>query len=440
MFENLTDRLNGVFDKLRRRGKLSERDVEAAMREVRLALLEADVNYKVVKDFVARVQERAIGHEVSKALNPGQQVVKIVNDELITTLGEPDPLNLRGQHPHVIMLAGLQGSGKTTAAGKLAKILRSQGERVLLVAADPYRPAAVQQLETLGERLNVEVFSEAGVKPPDLARKAVDKAKRGGFTVIILDTAGRSQLDDALMDELQAIDRKVEIAEILLVVDAMIGQEAVNIAQGFRDSIPLTGLILTKMDGDARGGAAISIRSVTGVPIKFLGTGEGLDALEAYDPKRLSSRILGMGDVIGLIERAEANLDATVAQRQAERMMAGEFTLEDFAEQLGQVRKMGPIGQILEMLPGGMGRMADGVDHREAEMQLKMTEAIISSMTVKERRNSKILNASRRRRIAAGSGTDVQDVNRLLKQYREAQRLFKTIKKSGMRGLSKIFG
>ncbi len=440
MFENLTDRLNGVFEKLRRRGKLSERDVDAAMREVRLALLEADVHYRVVKDFVARVRERAVGHEVSKALNPGQQVVKIVNEELIATLGDPEPLNLRGQRPHVLMLAGLQGSGKTTHAGKIARLLRSQGERVLLVAADPYRPAAVQQLQTLGERLNVEVFAEPGVAPPQLAKNAVERAKRGGFSTVILDTAGRSQLDDSLMNELQAINKKVDLAEILLVVDAMVGQEAVNIAEGFRDSVPLTGLVLTKMDGDARGGAAISIRSVTGVPIKFLGTGEGLDALEVYDPNRLSSRILGMGDMLGLIEKAEAALDADVAQRQAERMMAGEFTLEDFAEQLSQVRKMGPIGQILEMLPGGMGQAARQVDPNEAEGQLKMTEAIINSMTVKERRNPKVLNASRRRRIAMGSGTQVQDVNRLLKQYREAQRMFKTLKKSGMRGFSNLFG
>ncbi len=440
MFENLTERLNNVFDQLKRRGKLSERDVDAAMREVRMALLEADVNYKVVKEFVNRVRERAIGHEVSKALNPGQQVIKIVNEELIETLGQPEPLNLKGQRPHTIMLAGLQGSGKTTAAGKLAKMLRSQGERVLLVAADPYRPAAVQQLQTLGERLNIEVFSEPGVSPPKLAAAAVDKAKRGGYSVIILDTAGRSQLDDALMSELQAINKKVDLAEVLLVVDAMIGQESVNIAQGFRDAVPLTGLVMTKIDGDARGGAAISIRSVTGVPIKFLGTGEGLDALEVYDPSRISSRILGMGDVIGLIERAEASLDAEVAQRQAKRMMSGEFTLEDFAEQLRQVRKLGPIGQILEMLPGGMGKIAQEVDSRDAEMQLKMTEAIINSMTVKERRQPKILNASRRRRIATGSGTDVQDVNRLLKQYREAHRLFKTLKKSGMRGIPNIFG
>ncbi len=440
MFENLTDRLNAVFDKLNRRGKLSERDVDAAMREVRLALLEADVHYTVVKDFVARVRERAVGHEVSRALNPGQQVIKIVNEELIATLGEPAPLNLRGPKPRVIMLVGLQGSGKTTQAAKLAKRLRSQGERVLLVAADPYRPAAVQQLQTLGEKLGVEVFAEPGVAPPELAQHAVERAKNGGFGVVILDTAGRSQLDDELMAEIRAIDEKVELAEILLVVDSMIGQEAVNIAEGFRDAVPLTGLILTKIDGDARGGAAISIRSVTGVPIKFLGTGEGLDALEAFDPARLSSRILGMGDIIGLIERAEASMDQETAQRQAERMMSGEFTLEDFQEQLAQVRKLGPIGQLFDMLPGGLGQAARQIDPNEAETQLKKTEAIIGSMTVKERRNPKILNASRKRRIAAGSGTTVQDVNRLLKQYREARRMFKTLKKTGMRGLSRLFG
>ncbi len=440
MFENLTERLNGVFDKLRRRGKLSERDVDEAMREVRLALLEADVHYKVVKDFVARVRERSIGHEVSKALNPGQQVVKIVHEELIATLGQPDRLNLRGARPHMIMLVGLQGSGKTTHAGKLAKILRSQGERVLLVAADPYRPAAVQQLQTLGERLNVEVYAEAGIAPPELAWRARQRAERGGFSVVILDTAGRSQLDNALMVELQAIVDRLDFAEVLLVVDAMIGQEAVNIAEGFRGAVPLTGLILTKMDGDARGGAAISIRSVTGVPIKFLGTGEGLDAIEVYDPARLSSRILGMGDVIGLIERAEAALDQAEAKRTAERMMAGEFSLDDFAAQLKQVRKLGPIGQLLEMLPGNMGQMARTVDPRDAEWQLKKTEAILSSMTPQERRNPKVLNASRRRRIASGSGTDVQDVNQLMKQFREAQRMFKTLRKSGARGLPRLFG
>jgi signal recognition particle subunit SRP54 len=410
------------------------------MREVRLALLEADVNYAVVKDFVSRVRERAVGQEVSKALNPGQQVVKIVHEELIETLGPAERLNLTGPRPRTIMLVGLQGSGKTTAAGKLARMLRAQGERAMLVACDPYRPAAVRQLETLGERLNVPVVFEAGVKPPDLAALAVDKAQKGGYTVVILDTAGRSQLDNALMDELHAIQGKVQPAEILLVVDAMIGQESVNIAKGFRQVIPISGLMLTKLDGDARGGAAISIRSVTGVPIKFLGTGEALDAIEAYDPARLSGRILGMGDILGLIERAEAAYDEKEAREQAEKMMSGEFSLEDFANQLRQLRKMGPLGQILEMLPGGMGQMARQISPQDAEKQLKLTEAIINSMTRQERRRPDILNASRRRRIAAGSGTQVQDVNRLMKQFREAQKLFKTLKKSGMRGLPRMFG
>jgi len=440
VFENLTERLNNVFTQLRRRGKLSAADVDIAMREVRMALLEADVNYGVVKEFVTRVRERSVGAEVSKALNPAQQVIKIVNEELINTLGTPERLNLSGSRPYVIMLVGLQGSGKTTAAGKLARLLRAQGERVMLVAADPYRPAAVKQLETLGEKLGVPIYFEAGVKPPDLAAHALDKAQRGGNTVLILDTAGRSQLDNALMDELTAIDKKVHPVETLLVVDSMIGQEAVNIAKGFRAAIALTGLILTKMDGDARGGAAISIRSVTGVPIKFIGTGEALDALEIYDPGRLASRILGMGDMLGLIEKAEAAFDQQQAQKDAERLLAGEFSLEDFASQLRQVRKMGPIAQVLEMLPGGMGQLARQIDPKDAENQLKMTEAIISSMTIQERRRPDVLNASRRRRIANGSGTEVQDVNRLIKQYREAQRMFKNIKKSGMRGVPRLFG
>jgi signal recognition particle subunit SRP54 len=440
VFETLTERLNNVFTQLRRRGKLSEADVDAAMREVRLALLEADVHYSVVKDFIARVRERAIGAEVSKALNPAQMVIKIVNEELIATLGQPERLNLSGPKPRLIMLVGLQGSGKTTAAGKIARLLRSQGERIMLVAADPYRPAAVKQLQTLGERLNVPVHYEDKVPPPELAARAREKAHNGGFTAVILDTAGRSQLDDDLMNELRAITRRVEPAEVLLVVDAMIGQEAINIAKGFREVVPLSGLVLTKMDGDARGGAAISIRSVTGVPIKFLGTGEALDAIEVYDPGRLSSRILGMGDLLGLIERAEAAYDEKTSREQAERMMSGEFTLQDFADQLRQVRRMGPIGQLLEMIPGATGQMAKMVNPKDAEQQLKMTEAIINSMTPGERRNPKVLNASRRRRIARGSGTDVQDVNRLIRQFQEAQRIFKTLKKSGPRGLPRLFG
>lgn len=440
MFENLTYRLNDIFANLRRRGKLSEEDVDEALREVRRALLEADVHYSVVKDFIGRVRERAIGAEVSKALNPGQQMVKIVHEELIGTLGEPARLNLSGEKPRVIMLVGLQGSGKTTASAKLAHLLRTQGERVALVAGDPYRPAAVKQLQTLGEQVGAPVFAEDGALPPQLAAKAYDQAKKGGYTVLIIDTAGRSQLDDTLMNELRAIANKVPLNETLLVVDAMIGQEALHVAEGFRDTISLTGLILTKIEGDARGGAAISIRKVTGVPIKFLGTGEGIKALETFDPRRLSSRILGMGDMIGLIEKAEAAFDAKEAQKQAERMLKGEFTLEDFVDQLRQLRKMGPLQQVLEMLPGGLGQAARQVDPHDAERQLKMTEAIINSMTVKERRNPDILNASRRRRIARGSGTEVQDVNRLLKQFRDAQRMFKTFQKSGGRGLPRLFG
>lgn len=439
MFENLTERLNQVFQQLRRRGKLSAEDVDSAMREVRLALLEADVHYSVVKSFVARVRERAIGAEVSKALNPGQQVIKIVHEELIATLGQPERLNLTGARPRVILLVGLQGSGKTTAAAKLARLLRSQGERVLLVAADPYRPAAIKQLQTMGERVGVPVFVENGKLPPEVVGHALDQAQKGGVTAMLVDTAGRSQLDQQLMDELRAITSLVTPAEILLVVDSMIGQEALRVAEGFRDSVSLTGLILSKMDGDSRGGAAISIRSVTGVPIKFLSTGEGVDALEAYDPARLSSRILGMGDMIGLIERAEAAFDDKEARKQAEKMMTGQMTLEDFADQLRQVRKMGPFSQIMDMLPGSLGQAAKMVKPEDAERQLKMTEAIINSMTHQERRNPDVLNASRRRRIARGSGTDVQDVNRLLKQFREAQKLMKTLQKTGGRGLPRLF-
>ncbi len=440
MFETLTERLDKIFTQLRKRGHLSEEDVDVVMREVRMALLEADVHYSVVKSFVARVRERAVGSEVSKALNPAQQVVKIVHEELIATLGDPARLNLTGPRPRVIMLVGLQGSGKTTAAAKIAKILRSQGERLMLVAADPYRPAAVKQLQTLGERVGVPVFHEQGVKPPDLAVRAVDQAQKGGFTIVIIDTAGRSQLDNQLMDEVKAINSRVPVSEVLLVVDSMIGQEALHVAEGFRDALPLTGLVLSKMDGDSRGGAAISIRSVTGVPIKFLATGEGLDAIETYDPGRLASRILGMGDMIGLIERAQASFDEKSAREQADKLMSGSFTLEDFSNQLKQVRKMGPFAQLLEMLPGQMGQAARSIDPKQAEAQMKLTEAIINSMTPGERRNPDILNASRRRRIARGSGTDVQEVNRLIKQFREAQKMFKTIQKTGGRGLPRLFG
>ena len=441
MFENLSDKLNAIFQNLRRRGKLSEADVEASMREVRLALLEADVNYGVVKSFTARVKERAIGAEVSKALNPAQQVIKIVNEELIQTLGKAEPLNLKGEKPYVVMLVGLQGSGKTTAAAKLAKVLRARGERVLLVAADIYRPAAIKQLQTLGERLDVPVFALEGAKPVKIAQEAFETARKGGYSVVILDTAGRSQLDDELMRELVGIKNAVKCNEILLVVDSMTGQEALNIAQGFHKAIPVSGLIMTKIDGDARGGAAISIREVTGIPIKFLGTGEALDALEVFDPARISSRILGMGDLLGLIEKAENAYAGQVDAKDAEKMLSGEFTLEDFAKQLRQIKKMGSLSSVLEMMPGQFGVVAKNVNHQDAENQLKTVEAIINSMTVAERRNPKILNASRRRRIAAGCGKDVQDVNRLMKQFRDIQTLMKQFQKSGGRGnINKLFG
>jgi signal recognition particle subunit SRP54 len=338
------------------------------------------------------------------------------------------------------MMVGLQGSGKTTGAGKLARMLRSKGERVMLVAGDPYRPAAVTQLQQLGERIDVPVEADLNLKPPELVKRAFDKAEKGGYGIMIVDTAGRSQLDAELMNELKAIVSKVPPVEILLVVDSMIGQEALNIAQGFRDNVSITGLMMTKMDGDSRGGAAISIRSVTGVPIKFIGTGEKLDALETYDPTRLSSRILGMGDMIGLIEKAEAAFDQQTAQKTAERMMKGQFTLEDWLDQMKQMKKMGPLGQLLDMLPGQLGQAARQVDPKDMEKTFKQSEAIINSMTIRERRNPDILNASRRRRIAAGAGMEVQDVNRLIKQYRETQKMMKMIEKSGGKGLGRLFG
>jgi signal recognition particle subunit SRP54 len=440
MFESLTKRLDDIFQKLRRRGKLSEQDIDAVMREVRLALLEADVHYTVVKDFIERVRKRAIGVEVSAALNPAQQVVKIVNEELIATLGGPMKLDLTGEKPWVILLVGLQGSGKTTAAAKLAKILKNQGERVILVAADPYRPAAVNQLQSLGEKIDIPVFTQPNVSPADLVKKAYDQASKGGYSVVIVDSAGRSQIDDTMMDELTSIEKKVKVKETLLVVDAMIGQEALHVAEGFRKAIPIDGLMFTKMDGDARGGAAISIRSVTQVPIKYIGTGEGLDALEEFNPERLASRILGMGDVLGLIEKAEKAFDQKSASEQSQKLMKGQFTLEDFADQIKQIKKMGSLSQMMDMMPGNLGQAARQMDPKEAEKQLKTTEAILSSMTKEEKQNPEVLNASRRRRIARGSGKDVQEINRLLKQFRDMQRLMKILQKTGGRGMPKIFG
>lgn len=440
MFEILTDKLEQIFKNLRKRGKLNEADVDQALREVRLAMLEADVHYGVVKDFISRIRPRAVGTEVSKALNPGQQIIKIVNEELVGMLGESAPIDLAGEKPHSIMLLGLQGSGKTTTAVKLAYHLRSRGERVLLVAADPYRPAAVKQLQILAENIDIPVFTEAGVQPELVALHAKERASKGGFSVIIIDTAGRSQLDDAMVDELRKIDQAVIPKETLLVVDAMIGQEALSIAEGFRKGIPITGFIMTKMDGDSRGGAAISIRSVTGIPIKFLGIGEKLDALERFQPQRLASRILGMGDILGLIEKAESAFSEQQTRHQVSRLSTGEFSFEDMLAILKSSKKMGPLSQLLEMLPGEMGKAARKVDSQEIDLSLRFTEAIIYSMTYQERRNPDVLDASRRRRIAMGSGLEVQDVNRLMKKFRDMQKIIKALEKTGGRGLNKIFG
>jgi signal recognition particle subunit SRP54 len=428
VFETLGNRLQTVFDSLQRRGKLTEADVDKAMREVRLALLEADVNFKVVKSFVERVRERAIGQEVMRSLTPGQQVVKIVHEELIETLGEPGRLNLGMQSPAVIMLVGLQGAGKTTMAAKLALHLRKQGRRPLLVAADVYRPAAIDQLQTLGKQLNIPVYSEGTqANPVNVATNAVKQAVTSGATVVILDTAGRLNIDEMKMDELRGIKGKVQPIETLLVADAMTGQEAVRVATDFNNAVTLTGLIMTKVDGDARGGASISMREVTGVPIKFLGTGEKTDAIEIFHPDRLAGRILGMGDVMSLIERAQSEMDQEEARKAGEKLLKGDFNLEDFLKQMQQIKRLGPIGQLLEMIPG-MGQAMEGVDMSMAEKDMKRIEAIIYSMTPQERRKPDILKANRKRRIAAGSGTTVQEVNALLKQFVEMQRMMKQLK------------
>ena len=429
MFESLSDRLQNVFEQLGRKGKLTEDDVNTAMREVRMALLEADVNLKVAKDFINRVKERAIGAEVQRSLKPSQQVIKIVNEELIATLGQPGRLNLSGPTPRVIMLVGLQGSGKTTTAAKLALMLRRDGRRPFMVAGDTYRPAAVDQLVTLARQTNIPYYEEGtSAAPPDICARGVEAARKADATVVLLDTAGRLQIDDEMMDELVAIRERTQPAEILLVADAMTGQEAVRIAEGFNQRVGLTGLILTKVDGDARGGAAISMRAVTGVPIKFMGTGEKLDGLEPFHPDRLASRILGMGDMLTLIERAEEMFDEREAERLQRKLLKNQFTLEDFLKQLQQIKRLGSIGQILDMLPG-MGRLRQqvNIDNEEAQKQLKRVEAIIYSMTPAERRNPKLLNARRKQRIAAGSGTSVQDINALLRQFREMQRMMQMI-------------
>ncbi len=433
VFDSLSDRLRKTLADLTGRGRVSEADVDAAMREIRLSLLEADVNFKVVKDFVARVREKAVGAEVIGSLTAGQQVVKIVNDELVALLGGGDRVfHLQG-NPAIIALVGLQGSGKTTSAAKLARHLVKQGRRPLLVAADPYRPAAADQLETLGKALDIPVHrAPVGTAVVDIARGGITAARRLVRDVVIIDTAGRLTIDEELMAEIAAVSVAVKPAETLLVVDAMTGQEAVTVAQAFKDAVPVTGLILTKIDGDARGGAALSISAVTGLAVKFMGTGEKTDALEVFHPDRLAGRILGMGDVMTLVERAQEHVDEAQAAKMEEKLRKAQFGLDDFLDQIQQVQKMGPMGQLMSMIPG-MGNMAKDAQDAVDRGDLKRIEAIIRSMTPRERREPAVINGPRRRRIAAGSGTTITDINRLLKQHTEIQKLMKQLSGGGRR-------
>lgn len=419
MFENLTDRLEGVFKKLRGHGKLTEENIQDSMREVRMALLDADVNFNVVKEFVAAVTAKAVGLEVSQALSPGQQIVKIVHEELVALLGgNTEQIRLDGRQPVIIMMAGLQGSGKTTTSGKLALMLKNKGRRPYLVPADVYRPAAIEQLQILGAKIDVPVHpSAAESKPVDICRQAVVVAREKNYDTLIIDTAGRLHVDELLMGELKEIQAAIQPSEILFVADAMTGQDAVAVASKFNDDLEITGMVLTKMEGDARGGAALSIKNITGKPIKFTGVGEGLDALEVFHPDRTASRILGMGDVLTLIEKAEAVVDKKQADKLVNKLRQNTFTLEDFLDQIQQIKKMGSLEQILGMIPGinKIKQLQNAPQPNEKE--LAKTEAIIRSMTRKERHNYAIINASRRERIAKGSGTDVADVNRVIKSY-----------------------
>ena len=435
MFDSLSDKIQETFRQLARKGRLSEADVKEALREVRLALLEADVNYIVVKDFARRIGERAVGTDVIKSLTPAHTVVKIVHEELVNLLGDPVKLDLSGQLPIVIMLAGLQGSGKTTVAAKLAVHLRKGGLRSLLVAADTHRPAAIQQLETLGRQIDVAVHSEGDQLPPSrICANAIKRAAKEGYAVLLLDTAGRLQIDDPMMNELEQISQVARPREVLLVVDAMTGQEAVSVAEEFNRRVGLTGLILTKVDGDARGGAALSVRAVTGVPIKFMGVGEKVSDLEVFHPDRLASRILGMGDVLTLIERAESAISEEQALEMEEKLRTASFTLEDFIEQLHALKQMGPIGDLLGMVPG-LQQLTKQLPTEMTERGLVTTEAIINSMTIDERRYPKTINASRRRRIASGSGTTVQQVNQLLRQFSQMQQMMRQLRSGGRRRL-----
>src|SRR6266567_885447 len=451
MFESLSEKLQAVFDRLGRKGRLSEEDVELALREVRVALLEADVSLKVVRQFVAAVKEKAVGQDVLHSLTPAQTVIKIVHDQLVELLGTSPPrLTFAPKPPTVVMLVGLQGSGKTTTAGKLAVHIRKMGHKPLLVAADPYRPAAVAQLQTLGKQIDVPVFHDPNKKPPELAQAAVKHAEQNGLSFVVIDTAGRLQINEELMRELESIKSKVSPDEILLVADAMTGQEAVRVAEGFLSHVKLTGVILTKLDGDARGGAALSLREVTGVPIKYVGVGEKLDALEPFHPDRLAQRILGMGDVLSLIERAQEHVDQEQAAKMQSKVVKGDFDLQDFLDQMSQLRKMaggGGLTGLVEMLPGVGKALKDARQAGQAvdEKQFKRIEAIIQSMTLEERRRPEIIGGSRKKRIAGGSGMSAAEINHLLTQFRQLQQLMKQFSKglpsmSGMKGPGGLAG
>lgn len=447
MLENLTGRLQGVIKNLRGQARLTEDNISDAMRDVRMALLEADVALPVVKDFIARVKERANGREVLQSLTPGQAVIEVVNDELTELMGKANVgLNLATQPPAIILMAGLQGSGKTTTSAKLAKLLKEQKRKVLLASADVYRPAAIAQLQTLAKQLEIDCFdSNAVQKPIDIASQAIAFAKKGYYDVLIFDTAGRLGIDEAMMAEIKALHTLLNPIETLFVVDAMQGQDAVNTAKAFGDTLPLTGVVLTKLDGDARGGAALSVRHVTGQPIKFIGVSEKVDGLEPFYPDRMAGRILGMGDVLGLIEQAHKNVDLAEAQKVADKIKSGsKFDLEDFKNQMVQMRKMGGMGALMDKMPAQMASMAAKVNNEDADKSLRRIEGIINSMTPLERKKPELIKATRKKRIADGSGVQVQEVNRLLKQFEETQKMMKMFSKGGMakmmRGMGSMMG
>lgn len=432
-FDSLSEKLNHVFSKMREKGKLTDLEIKQAMREIRIALLEADVNFQVVRDFINKVSEKASGEDILKGLNSTQQVIKIVNDELIALMGSThSKLAVADRPPTIIMMCGLQGAGKTTMCGKLAGMLKKQNKKVMLAACDVYRPAAIKQLQVVGGKVNVPVFEEGQINPVKIAKDALDEAKRQGTDVLIIDTAGRLHIDEQLMEELQKIKAEVNPNEILLVVDSMTGQDAVNVAETFNQKLDITGVIITKLDGDTRGGAALSIKAVTGKPIKFVGSGEKMEDIEPFYPDRMASRILGMGDVLTLIEKAQEAFSEEEALKLQKKMKTNSFTLQDYLNQLESVKKMGGIGKLMSMVPGLGGKVnEDDID----ESKIIKTKAIILSMTPEERNNPDIIKASRRKRIAAGSGTSIQDVNQLLKQFDMSKEMMRRVSKNGMRGM-----